>query len=158
MNLGHCIEHFHAHAKLIEEQNQILELIRNDTIESYRNWLGDDSIKESVQFISEQSGAMIGHIKRPIRCEHKIESFSKSMGPKIYVSATFDRKRVPNHLAEINNFFHIGLDVLDEMNTAILNSLNASGKNSSTFTLLKSIQVCQSVATKIQVRLEKSAH
>ena len=78
------------------------------------------------------------------------------MGPKIYVSATFDRKRVPNHLAEINNFFHIGLDVLDEMNTAILNSLNASGKNSSTFTLLKSIQVCQSVATKIQVRLEKT--
>ena len=78
------------------------------------------------------------------------------MGPKIYVSATFDRKRVPNHLAEINNFFHIGLDVLDEMNTAILNSLNASGKNSSTFTLLKSIQVCQSVAAKIQVRLEES--
>ena len=78
------------------------------------------------------------------------------MGPKIYVSATFDRKRVPNHLAEINNFFHIGLDVLDEMNTAILNSLNASGKNSSTFTLLKSIQVCQSVATKIKVGLEKT--
>ena len=80
------------------------------------------------------------------------------MGPKIYVSATFDRKRVPNHLAEINNFFHIGLDVLDEMNTAILNSLNASGKNSSTFTLLKSIQVCQSVAGKIQARLENKAH
>jgi len=80
------------------------------------------------------------------------------MGPKIYVSATFDRKRVPNHLAEINNFFHIGLDVLDEMNTAILNSLNASGKNSSTFTLLKSIQVCQSVAAKIQVRLENNTH
>ena len=80
------------------------------------------------------------------------------MGPKIYVSATFDRKRVPNHLAEINNFFHIGLDVLDEMNTAILNSLNASGKNSSTFTLLKSIQVCQRDAAKIQVRLENNAH
>ena len=80
------------------------------------------------------------------------------MGPKIYVSDTFDRKRVPNHLAEINNFFHIGLDVLDEMNTAILNSLNATGKNSSTFTLLKSIQVCQSVAAKIQARLENNAH
>jgi hypothetical protein len=96
LNLGHCIEHFHAHAKLIEEQNQILELIRNDTIESHRKWLGEDSIK--------------------------------TMGPKIYVSATFDRKRIPNHLAEINNFFHIGLDILDEMKTAILNSMNASGK------------------------------
>ena len=80
MNLGHCIEHFHAHAKLIEEQNQILELIRNDTIESYRNWLGDDSIKESVQFISEQSGAMIGHIKRDVSI--KLKAFLSQWGQR----------------------------------------------------------------------------
>lgn len=53
LNLGHCIEHFHAHAKLIEEQNQILELIRSDTIESHRSWLGDDSIKDCLQFVFE---------------------------------------------------------------------------------------------------------
>ena len=51
LNLGHCIEHFHAHAKLIEEQNQILELIRYDTIESLRNWLGEDSIKDCFQLL-----------------------------------------------------------------------------------------------------------